>query len=55
MDKTCRDRLFILTIAAEKGWKVASEVAFAKTGNLADKELAKALKNAEKRRQDGKE
>jgi hypothetical protein len=30
MDKLLRDRLFILTIAAEGGWKMASEVAFRK-------------------------
>lgn len=32
MDKLTRERLFILTIAAEKGWKVASQVAFRKKG-----------------------
>jgi hypothetical protein len=30
MDKLLRDRLFILTIAAEGGWKMASDVAFRK-------------------------
>ncbi len=30
LDKLLRDRLFILTIAAEGGWRIASEVAFRK-------------------------
>ncbi len=30
LDKLFRDRLFILTIAAEGGWRIASEVAFRK-------------------------
>ncbi len=32
MDKVHRERLFILTIAFEKGWRIASEVAFIKKG-----------------------
>ncbi len=28
VDKVMRDRLFILTIAAERGWRVATDVAF---------------------------
>ncbi len=28
VDKVIRDRLFILTIAAERGWRVATDVAF---------------------------
>jgi len=32
VDKTLRERLFIMTIAAEEGWRVASEVAFSKKG-----------------------
>jgi len=36
-----RERIFILTIAAEEGWKIASEVSFQKKGNAADKDLAK--------------
>lgn len=28
VDKAMRDRIFILTVAAEKGWKVASDMAF---------------------------
>jgi len=32
VDKVLRDRLFILTVAAEEGWRVAGEVAFAKKG-----------------------
>ncbi len=31
-DKVHRERLFILSIAAEKGWRIASEVAFIKKG-----------------------
>jgi hypothetical protein len=31
-DEILRQRMFILTIAAEKGWKIASEVAFRKKG-----------------------
>jgi len=27
-DQASRDRLFVLTVAAEKGWTVASDVAF---------------------------
>ena len=34
MDKVFRDRMFILTIAAEKGWKIAGEVAFRKKGRI---------------------
>lgn len=41
MDDKFRERIFILTIAAEEGWKIASEVAFQKKGNEADKDLAK--------------
>ena len=32
MDKIHRERIFILTITAEKGWRIASEVAFIKKG-----------------------
>jgi hypothetical protein len=28
IDKVLRDRLFVLTVAAQKGWKVAAELAF---------------------------
>jgi len=41
LDDLERDRIFILTIAAEEGWKTAAEVAFTKKGNEADKDLAK--------------
>jgi len=41
MDDKFRERIFILTVAAEEGWKIASEVAFQKKGNEADKDLAK--------------
>jgi len=41
MDDKFRERIFILTIAAEEGWKIAAEVAFQKKGNEADKDLAK--------------
>ncbi len=34
MDSVFRERLFILTIAAEKGWKIAGDVAFRKKGNV---------------------
>lgn len=29
-----RDRIFVLTVAAERGWRVASEMAFYKKGSL---------------------
>lgn len=32
IDKVHRDRLFILIVAAEKGWKVAADVAFGMKG-----------------------
>ncbi len=32
LDKIFREKLFILCIAAEKGWKIAGEVAFLKKG-----------------------
>jgi len=41
MDDLFRQRIFILTVAAEEGWKIASEVSFSKKGNEADKDLAK--------------
>jgi len=41
MDDKFRERIFILTVAAEEGWKIASEVAFQKKGNEVDKDLAK--------------
>ncbi len=31
-DQASRDRLFVLTIAAEKGWSIASDVAFRMKG-----------------------
>lgn len=34
LDKVFRDRLFLLCIAAEKGWRIAGEVAFRKNGNV---------------------
>jgi len=43
----------ITAVAAEEGWKVASEVSFYKKGNMADPELAKALKNKKKREAEG--
>ncbi len=33
VDKVMRDRLFVLTVAAERGWRVASDLAFAMKGN----------------------
>jgi hypothetical protein len=33
IDKIARDRLFVLTVAAERGWRVASDLAFAMKGN----------------------
>ncbi len=33
IDKVLRDRLFVLTVAAERGWRVASDLAFAMKGN----------------------
>jgi len=33
IDKIARDRLFICTIAAERGWKTAGKVAFRKKGS----------------------
>ena len=33
-DKASRDRLFVLTVAAEKGWSVASNMAFRMKGNV---------------------
>ncbi len=32
IDTCTRERLFILTVAAEKGWKVANQLAFRKKG-----------------------
>ncbi len=32
VDKAVRDRLYVLTVAAEKGWKVASDLAFGLKG-----------------------
>ncbi len=34
IDQVARDRLFICTIAAEKGWKTAGAVAFRKKGDF---------------------
>ncbi len=28
VDKAMRDRIFVLTVAAERGWRVASDMAF---------------------------
>jgi len=28
IDKVMRDRLFVLTVAAHKGWKIASDLSF---------------------------
>ena len=53
MDTAFREKLFILVIAAEEGWQIASEVAFRKTGTLADKDLYKVKEKAEKRKRDG--
>jgi hypothetical protein len=42
IDKIMRDRLLILTVAAERGWKVASDLAFAMKGkplSLPSKEI----------------
>ncbi len=33
VDKVMRDRIFILTVAAERGWRVASDTAFNMKGN----------------------
>ncbi len=54
IDKVLRDRLFLLVIAAEKGWRVASDVAFFAKGDLADKNLAKAMKRDDKRKREEK-
>jgi hypothetical protein len=32
IDKILRDRLFVLTVAAERGWRVASDLSFAMKG-----------------------
>lgn len=48
LDELEKERIFILTIAAEEGWKTAAEVAFTKRGNDADKDLAK-VGNPDKR------
>jgi len=50
VDDIFRERLFILTIAAERGWRLASRVAFRKKGDYADKDLAKELKEEERRK-----
>jgi len=55
LDNFHRERIYVLTIAAEEGWKTASDYVFNKTGNLADKDLAKALKKKEKRKKEAKE
>ncbi len=34
VDKVLRDRLFVLTVAAQKGWKVATELAFYMKGRI---------------------
>lgn len=33
VDKALRDRLYVLTVAAEKGWRVAGDLAFGMKGN----------------------
>jgi hypothetical protein len=33
IDKAMRDRLFVLTVAAQKGWKVAADLAFYMKGS----------------------
>jgi len=50
VDEVLRERLFILTIAAERGWRLASRVAFRKKGDYADKDLAKELKDEDRRK-----
>jgi len=50
VDSVLRERLFILIIAAERGWRLASRVAFRKKGDYADKDLAKELREEEKRK-----
>ncbi len=37
MDEIFRDRLFLLVVAAEEGWTIASDVAFRKRSNRSDK------------------
>ena len=34
IDKVMRDRIFILIVAAERGWRVATDTAFNMKGNL---------------------
>ncbi len=36
IDKAIRDRLFVVTVAAQKGWKVASELSFYMKGIYAE-------------------
>jgi len=55
VDEILRQRLFILVIAAERGWRLASRVAFRKKGNFADKDLAKELKEEERRKRKAEE
>ncbi len=35
IDAAVRNRLYILTVAAEKGWRVAGDLAFGMKGNFA--------------------
>lgn len=44
IDKVIRDRLFVLTVAAERGWKVASDVSFNMKGRENDANFLK-IKN----------
>lgn len=74
IDSLLRDRLFVLTVAAELGWRVAADMASSKKGivtksckekctnnmhknlgNMADKDLARAIRKEEKRKQEEKE
>ncbi len=50
-DQASRDRLFVLTTAAEKGWSVATELAAGMRGDMADKNLARAVKKIDKKKQ----
>jgi hypothetical protein len=49
-DKASRDRLFVLTTAAEKGWSVATDLAAGMRGDLANKNLARAIKKDDKKK-----
>lgn len=50
MDTLERERIYILTVAAEEGWKTASELSFSIKGNDADKHLAKVKNKLESKR-----